>query len=348
MDGKLLCAVKIPISYYRLEIITIQNGHLKINPHVYLDEKSKKKIDNQMNYVKQELRCWLHLQLGRRMTDALYTPQKNINISPDWLEDIQEARHVQNMRGHPFIHPILEFSLTIPCIVSELCSGDLIQLCLKYDHSLFCLQTREHSPSKIWEQAMTSIASGLCYMHNVGVAHGDLKPPNVLYKQTGHNSYHFYISDFGGYLHTKKRVKRTLGTPAYDPPRRIREEFLPEGCDAYAFAVTGLELLLTNKKTDFWDWMHNTYIPHFTQIYADNNRMIAQLIQIYRGDTTDAFYDSFLLWCGWFCATEPPRQRPPNHYAQHAGGERQQVGGLAPQQLPRPRPRQPDLGCTCC
>jgi serine/threonine protein kinase len=352
MEGMGECSVKIPKLYVEYGRIQIHNGKLQ-SRQVMLTSSKKEDLEEADAHFKKEIRTWLYLQMGKKMQQALcktgdQARERTIEIR-DWLEDIREAKRVQVMDGHQFIHPILEFNLTaIPCVVSEICTGSLLDLCCTASPSPFSLSNKLWDPSNVWEEAMISIAHGLCYMHRVGLAHGDLKPNNLLYKQLGPNSYHFYLTDFGGSLHADELVEQVWYIPEFSPPAHVPRNYLPKGCDAYAFAVTGFVLLIMNRRRIDLKAIHEGYIPALAQEYIGHNQMITQLIQIYRGATTQAYYESFAQWCNLFLRRAPPRQRPPNHYAQHAGGERQQVGGFAPQQLPRPRPRQPDLGCTCC
>ena len=82
--------------------------------------------------------------------------------------------------------------------------------------------------ASIWA-CLKDVASGLDYLHGLGVMHGDLKPANVLLKSTASDPRGFVcnVSDFGlsrvldaGSTHVSTR---SYGTIAFMPPELIRD-----------------------------------------------------------------------------------------------------------------------------
>jgi serine/threonine protein kinase len=93
----------------------------------------------------------------------------------------------------------------------------------KYDSSI-----TPRDIASIWA-CLKDVASGLDYLHGLGVMHGDLKPANVLLKSTTSDPRGFVckVSDFGlsrvldaGSTHVSTR---SYGTIAFMPPELIRD-----------------------------------------------------------------------------------------------------------------------------
>ncbi|KAJ4459895.1 putative phosphatidylinositol-4-phosphate 5-kinase [Paratrimastix pyriformis] len=84
------------------------------------------------------------------------------------------------------------------------------------------------------------IASGMSYLHGMGMIHKDLKPLNVLVS----SGEQLKISDFG--LSKFKNHSRTVvskrGTPAYSPPESYSSEKCDEKIDVFSFGIILWEL----------------------------------------------------------------------------------------------------------
>ncbi len=86
----------------------------------------------------------------------------------------------------------------------------------------------------------TQIASGLDYMHSMGVIHRDLKPSNILLDSSGNT----YLGDFGLAHYTGATIRlgdeATLhlsGSPPYVAPEQIRGELPAKESDIYSLGV---------------------------------------------------------------------------------------------------------------
>ena len=82
------------------------------------------------------------------------------------------------------------------------------------------------------------IVMGVCYLHENGIVHQDLKPQNILLKHDGTA----LISDFG-IGHTFQSSAKVVGTPAFQAPELIDkcsadDEVLPGSEDIWSLGIT--------------------------------------------------------------------------------------------------------------
>ncbi|XP_051958640.1 serine/threonine-protein kinase H1 homolog [Xyrauchen texanus] len=106
-------------------------------------------------------------------------------------------------------------------------------------------------------RALVMVASGLCYLHTLGVIHRDLKPENLLYYHPGQDS-RLIITDFGlacwdnkssdrkecKTSETKDWALRTLcGTPEYLAPEMLARRPISSAVDMWALGVITYILL---------------------------------------------------------------------------------------------------------
>ncbi|PRW58809.1 kinase [Chlorella sorokiniana] len=96
---------------------------------------------------------------------------------------------------------------------------------------------------------LLDVASGMSYLHSLGIVHGDLKPANVLLKGVRNSVRGFQckLGDFGlsRMLDGRSTYIQTgsLGTPTHAAPELLREGRLAVPADVYAFGVLAWELV---------------------------------------------------------------------------------------------------------
>ncbi len=101
---------------------------------------------------------------------------------------------------------------------------------LSFSHALTC-----PSPAKPQESA-----SGIMYLHSVGIIHRDIKPVNILVGKEGKTA---KIADYG--ISRRAAVDMTMtqkGTLVYQAPEVSRGDRYGFAADVYSFAITMYEL----------------------------------------------------------------------------------------------------------
>lgn len=326
MDGNRPCAVKLLKAYFEHHLLNLWNNenHMeRLEQH--LNHNDLQAVLDAKEFLKHEIHCWLCLQLGTRMAWDIYQINVNVPIE-NWIQDIQDAQAVCKIDGHQFIHHILEFDLQmIPCIVSELCNGNLYTLCQDKYHFPFRLEQGK-SPSVVWLQVMTSIAHGLRYMHSMNIAHGDIKPDNVLCKING-TQYHFYITDFGA-CSAADPFQECHTCTRFFSPVNIGTYHVPKQSDAYSFAVTGVYLLVCD--------IHETNNAAFRRLMNKTINIMGNLrghfdvlnplIEICYHQNTQMRYKIFQEWCQRYPVNSHFHMHSPHRPVMDANANANQMG----------------------
>lgn len=289
------CAVKISSTFLEYGVVKwdLASGRL-VRQYPHLNPKQHDIIRKDFQDVQHEIKTWLYLELGHHMENDLVQIGKYVP-SQEWVQHVREAQKVCKLEGHQFIHRLIEFNVSsIPCIVSELCNGDLLSI-YNEPHNLPFLIIEGSTPSALWVKVMTSIAHGIHYMHKMGVAHRDIKPVNVLYK-IDNRGYNFFITDFAGCEPAhKKRVSERAFTRFYSPPEAFDQNgAIPAICDAYAFAKTGLDLL--HRRTNL-DAECIFKVDSFIHRPTTRHPQIYPLVNICKTRYPNERYSIFLQWC---------------------------------------------------
>ena len=161
-----------------------------------------------------------------------------------------------------------------PCIVNIICCGNgdqkgdrfiAMELMEKSLYDLIVDQRGIYFPIHVVVDIIVQMARGMCYLHDQGVAHRDLKPQNVVVSRVTSPSFgdlvhfvnHFYVKlvDFG-MSKTKVQVSQSttisicsVGTPEVHPmvhPNGIGKAVWFKA-DVFSFAMTCAHILSLRK-----------------------------------------------------------------------------------------------------
>ncbi|KRX74634.1 MAP kinase-activated protein kinase 3 [Trichinella sp. T6] len=133
-------------------------------------------------------------------------------------------------------------------------------------HSSYLIKEKPFSNSVSFLEAasiMSEISSAVCFLHNLNVAHRDIKvniyvvkfflivciplqPENLLYSKRSENAV-LKLTDFGFAKKTEPSSQKTLETPCYTPyyvaPEILASEKYDKSCDMWSFGVVMYILL---------------------------------------------------------------------------------------------------------
>lgn len=193
--------------------------------------------------------------------------------------EIRHERRLLTQLSHPNIIHVLDREAQKPVIdyddalVMDYCDGGSLR-----DY-LFSLPSSRVSPiPKI--QLASQIAAGLAYIHSKGIVHLDLKPDNILLKQSNVGEYKVVISDFGLSVdlirHPDVFVDKPIGTLLYAAPELCslylqnnqdagRQVRLAMSADIFNFAVIVYEIFHGR----LYDHVGHRYVTDVERLYQD-------------------------------------------------------------------------------
>ena len=125
----------------------------------------------------------------------------------------------------------------------ELCEGDLMTAIMK--------RINGFNPIVDPQDFISQLTSGICYLHENGIQHRDIKPQNILWKKTGTGikSIKLVISDFDLSQFNEEQSQHNVkcGTKGWCPPelwdrgpRSYAVDIFPLGCVFYFIFTRGL------------------------------------------------------------------------------------------------------------
>lgn len=189
-------------------------------------------------------RVYLADHLTLEIPVAVKVLHQHLAQDKDRLKRLDQEAKVLSRVSSDFLVKTLDFGLSpIPFIVMEFVEGDTLSAWMK-NHESTVQQSIE-----VFEQ----IAKGLSAAHSIGLIHRDLKPGNVLIKQSG-EQINCKILDFGiakvmddsGSGNKLTSTGEILGSPAYMSPEQWtaraidgRSDIYSLGCVMYEF-ITGI------------------------------------------------------------------------------------------------------------
>ncbi|MCH8045774.1 MAG: protein kinase [Planctomycetes bacterium] len=155
--------------------------------------------------------------------------------------DLEEGRALKDAEPHRNVIQIFDMGRVRPEGIY------VIEMEYFNSHTLsFLLDSREEkftASFRLLLELFSQVLDGVCHLHGLGIAHGDVKPQNTLVQGDL-----VKITDFGGSLQTQDiyaRSRENGGTILYSPPEfaglAVRER---EGSLAYAHDVYSLGVML--------------------------------------------------------------------------------------------------------
>ncbi len=176
--------------------------------------------------------------LRRSATLALKLFRTELAHVPGFVESFRsEARALESL-DHPNIVRFYDLVEENPLvfILVDYIQGQTLRKLIRQRNSPFDFP----SISTI----LQAVCSALYYAHNQSIIHCDIKPENILIKQTGE----VLLNDFGIAAISGADIKIPgVGTPAYMAPEQIRGEKVTPQTDIYALGVLLFELLTASK-----------------------------------------------------------------------------------------------------
>lgn len=174
------------------------------------------------------------LKNDRGVLYALKYMNKAYVIEQNMVEKVIAEKEIMKQVNHPFIcklHYAFQNPTDVIMALSLLTGGDL--------------QYHLDSAKKLNEMGvrfyLAQILHALCYLHELGIVHRDMKPGNILLDSKGNS----YITDFGISASIKpgQYLKSNCGTLHYMPPEVYRNEPYNFGMDMWAVGVIMYEML---------------------------------------------------------------------------------------------------------
>jgi len=160
---------------------------------------------------------------------------------------------------------------------------------------------------------MRDLFMGLNHLHSKRIAHGDIKPENILLGNDGH----LRLSDFGVSRHFKAGDKSVVTgletTPAYQAPEELKGNYRPWPADVWALGVVMFEFL-TGMHPFLGNTQHETYnnietldpeLPHHITMDRQNTGIVNFLFGCIEKDPKDRITMDQIKQDPWLCAEDP-------------------------------------------
>lgn len=162
---------------------------------------------------------------------AVKIDERPLSTEAERLRFLGEARAAGNLSGHPAIVTVHDAGILAdgrPYLVMKLCSGGSLTSWLRPDN--------RQSAERICSVGVR-IAGALAAVHEQGLLHRDVKPPNILIDRYGNPG----LADFG--LAAQESGSGTGMTLAFAPPEVLQGRPPTESGDVYQLAATLYALL---------------------------------------------------------------------------------------------------------
>jgi len=172
---------------------------------------------------------------------------------PVYLEALQREARLAARLDHPNITRVHDFQVEdgIPYIVMEFVPDALDRQ----------LRGNERLPWRRAVEVALQVSRALQHAHDQGVVHRDIKPQNILLRETGAAA----VSDFGIARalasSTRSQTGGVMGTPAYMAPEQWAGKVIDSRLDQYALGIVLYEVITGSPpfQVDSWGAM---YVQH--------------------------------------------------------------------------------------
>ena len=215
----------------------------------------------------------------------------------------QEAKILSRLSS-PYIVRTIDYGLTpVAFIVMEFVEGESLHSILNSPETN--TQNRLSVPHAL--TLFQQLCEGLKAAHDLGLVHRDLKPHNILIKQTNQNNIECKILDFGiakiiDDASGGDKMTATgdiLGSPAYMPPEQWNGGEIDQRTDIYALgcvmyeALTGCPIFQANSSYEYLNMHMNEPIKPFSKVAAgskiphDLEKVVLKCVQKESSDRYD-------------------------------------------------------------
>ncbi len=171
---------------------------------------------------------------------------KSSKHTPEMISRFESEARLASKLRHPSIIIVHDFGVTEkrnPFMVMEHVEGKSLDTEIRQ---------RDFLPVEEALPLLCQIADGLSHAHRSGVLHRDLKPTNIMLRQTADQLPLPIILDFGLAKLTENQPggdkqitvdRQIIGTPAYISPEQIRASQVDERSDLYSLGCLAFEML---------------------------------------------------------------------------------------------------------
>ena len=213
-------------------------------------------------------------------TVAVKVINQNVEDDPGYLEALQREARLAARLDHPNITTVYDFQVegSTAYIVMEFVPDALDRQ----------LQSNERLP---WRRAIEiglQVARALQHAHDQGVVHRDIKPQNILLRETGAAA----VSDFGIARalasSTRSQTGGVMGTPAYMSPEQWDGGAVDSRLDQYGLGIVLYEIITGSPpfRGDSWGAMYVQHreasVPEFSsslQVPVEVENVIRKMLE---------------------------------------------------------------------
>ena len=224
----------------------------------------------------QRTNAWGQIEVAQRMN----------NLNRKHFEQMKkEAAQIEVHMGHRHILPILHLDYSIPAIISQRCTGNLMNLRLENPFA-FRSNNDINDFSLLWRNIAAQLGIAIDFILSRGLAHVDIKPENIFYEWGNEGEIFVLVGDFGKcepvgdklYSH-KNWDKMPRGTRRYMPKMLYRMQSVlppdtkldyyvlnPIKLSLFQYAATMVSLIYLKEAMPDWpSILHEPTTPNFIE-----------------------------------------------------------------------------------